>query len=243
MAIRSHQPVHEQPDAAASGNGRSDAAFGEELGRRLRQGRAKRGMTRRQLAQDSGTSERYLAQIEAGAGNPSIVVMHAIAEALDTPIAELLPMARGRSDVYARIVDMLDQVPPDELPAIADLIEKHSGQASSADRAQRIALVGLRGAGKSTLGARLAEKLDCPFVELNRMIEQEYGASLPMLIEMSGVATFRRYERACLERVDRRTSSVWSSRPRAVSCPAPKPIRCCCAAPTRSGSARARRTT
>ena len=79
------------------------------------------------------------------------------------------------------------------------------GKATSADRAQRIALVGLRGAGKSTLGARLAEKLDCPFIELDRMIEQEYGASLPMLIEMSGLATFRRYERACLERVDCRT--------------------------------------
>ncbi len=158
-------------------------------------------MTRRQLAQDSGTSERYLAQIESGAGNPSIVVMRAIAEALDMPITGLLPMNRERSDAFARIVGMLDQIPPDELPAIADLIEKHSGQATSADRAQRIALVGLRGAGKSTLGAKLAEKLDCPFIELDRMIEQEYGASLPMLIEMSGLATFRRYERTSLERV------------------------------------------
>ena len=59
-------------------------------------------------------------------------------------------------------------------------------------------MVGLRGAGKSTLGAKLAEKLDCPFIELDRMIEQEYGASLPMLIEMSGLATFRRYERSVL---------------------------------------------
>ena len=201
MAISSHQPVHEQPDTVVSGNGRGDAAFGEEIGRRVRQGRAKRGMTRRQLAQDSGTSERYLAQIESGAGNPSITVMRAIADALDMRVAELLPMTRERSGAFARIVDMLDRIPPDELPAIAGLIEKHLGKATAADRAQRIALVGLRGAGKSTLGARLAEKLDCPFVELNRMIEQEYGASLPMLIEMSGVATFRRYERACLERV------------------------------------------
>ena len=200
MAIRSHQSVREQPDAA-SGNGRADSAFGEELGHRLRQGRAKRGMTRRQLAQDSGTSERYLAQIESGAGNPSIVVIRAIAEALDMPITGLLPIKRERSDAFARIVDMLDQIPPDELPAIADLIEKHSGQATSADRARRIALIGLRGAGKSTLGARLAAKLDCPFIELDRMIEQEYGASLPMLIELSGLTTFRRYERTCLERV------------------------------------------
>jgi len=201
MAIRSHQPVREQPDAAASGNGRANAAFGEELGQRLRQGRAKRGLTRRQLAQDSGTSERYLAQIESGAGNPSIIVMRAIADALDMPITGLLPIKRERSDAFARIVDMLAQVPPDELPVIADLIEKHLGKVTTADQAQRIALIGLRGAGKSTLGARLAEMLDCPFIELDRVIEQEYGASLPMLIELSGLATFRRYERTCLERV------------------------------------------
>ena len=199
MATRSHQPLREQPDT--SGNGRADAVFGGELGRRVRQGRAKRGMTRRQLAQDSGTSERYLAQIESGAGNPSITVMRAIADALDMRVDELLPMTRERSGAFARIVDMLGRISPDELPAIAGLIERHLGNITAADRAQRIALVGLRGAGKSTLGVRLAEKLDCPFVELNRMIEQEYGASLPMLIEMSGVATFRRYERACLERV------------------------------------------
>jgi XRE family aerobic/anaerobic benzoate catabolism transcriptional regulator len=180
---------------------RPDPAFGEEVGRRVRLGRAKRGMTRRQLAQESGASERYLAQIESGAGNPTILVMRAISDALEMPMAELVPEARGRSSALDRIVDLLGQLPPDELPAIAELIEKHSGRAAAADRAQRIALVGLRGAGKSTLGRKLADQLDYPFVELNRMIEQEYGASLPMLIEMSGLATFRRYERACLERV------------------------------------------
>jgi XRE family aerobic/anaerobic benzoate catabolism transcriptional regulator len=200
MAIRSHQPAPERSEVA-SANGRDDAAFGKEIGRRVRRGRAKRGMTRRQLAQDSGTSERYLAQIEGGAGNPSVIVMRAISEALDMPIVELLPVTRGRPAAFARIVEMLDQVSPDELPAIAALIEKHLGNADSADRAQRIALIGLRGAGKSTLGGKLAEKLACPFIELDRMIEQEYGASLAMLLEMSGLATFRRYERSVLERV------------------------------------------
>lgn len=201
MPIRPGQPARERPDASASGHARADVEFGQGIGRLVRQGRAKRGMTRRQLAQDSGASERYLAQIESGAGNPSIVVMRAIAEALDVPIAELLPAARGRPNTLNRIVDMLSRAAPEELPAIADFIEKHTGHAAGADRAQRIALVGLRGAGKSTLGRKLADKLGCPFIELNRMIEQEYGASLPMLIEMSGLATFRRYERACLERV------------------------------------------
>jgi XRE family aerobic/anaerobic benzoate catabolism transcriptional regulator len=183
------------------GSSRADAAFGAEIGRRVRQGRAKRGMTRRQLAQESNTSERYLARIESGDGNPSAIVMRAIAEALEMPIVELLPTARGHSVALDHIVDLLGQVAPEDLPAIAGLIEKHLGKAASADQAQRIALVGLRGAGKSTLGRKLADKLGFPFVELNRMIEQEYGASLPMLIEMSGLATFRRYERTCLERV------------------------------------------
>jgi XRE family aerobic/anaerobic benzoate catabolism transcriptional regulator len=92
-------------------------------------------------------------------------------------------------------------VPPSELPSIADVIEQRIGEAARNDRGRRIALVGLRGAGKSTLGKMLAEKLAVPFIELDRMVEQEYGASVPLLIEMSGLATFRRYERVCLERV------------------------------------------
>ncbi len=169
---------------------RADKAFGEAIGKLVRLGRAKRGMTRRQLA-----------QIESGAGNPSVVVLRSVAEALELPIVDLLPQARGRAPVLAQIVEMLNGLPPDELPTVAGLIEKHIGRAVAADRAQRIALVGLRGAGKSTLGRKLAGHLGCPFIELDRVIEQAYGASLPLLIEMSGLATFRRYERTCLERV------------------------------------------
>jgi XRE family aerobic/anaerobic benzoate catabolism transcriptional regulator len=187
-----------KPQAAS---GRSDAAFAAEIGRLVRRGRAKRGMTRRQLAQESGTSERYLAQIESGAGNPSIVVLRAMAQALDVPMTELLPPASGRSAGFGRIVDILSRLPPAELSGIADLIERRVNAAAAEDRAERIALVGLRGAGKSTLGRMLAEKLGMRFIELDRVIEQEYGASLSMLIEMSGLAGFRRHERASLERV------------------------------------------
>lgn len=186
---------------AISADDPRDAAFTAEIGRRVRQGRAKRGMTRRQLAQDSGTSERYLAQIESGAGNPTVIVMRSIAQALEVPIVELLPAGQAQSPALARIVESLNALPPGELESVADLIERHAGRMAESDRGERIALIGLRGAGKSTLGQKLAERLGCPFIELDRMVEQEYGASLPMLIEMSGVATFRRYERACLERV------------------------------------------
>ena len=187
----------ETPDIS----GEASAAFAAELGRMVRLGRARRGMSRRQLAQESGTSERYLAQIESGAGNPSVLVLRAVADALEMPMFELLPQTGGVAAPYARIIDLLGRAAPSDLASIADTIEQQIGHSAASDRARRIGLVGLRGAGKSTLGQLLAEKLGVPFVELDRMVEQQYGASIPLLIEMSGVATFRRHERACLERV------------------------------------------
>jgi len=179
----------------------SDAVFVTGIGRLVRLSRAKRGMTRRQLAQESGASERYLAQIESGQGNPSVLILKSIAQALDVPIIELLPRANGRPAAMTHVLDVLARTPVAELPALAELIESHAARHVAADRARRIALVGLRGAGKSTLGRRLADELACPFIELDRLVEQDYGACIPDLIEIAGLATFRRYERACLERV------------------------------------------
>ena len=176
-------------------------AFVAAIGRLVRLARAKRGMTRRQLAQASGASERYLAQIEGGEGNPSVIMLASIAQALDVPIIELLPRSNGRSAAMAQILDVLARTPRAELPALAELIESRAARGAAIDRGRRIALVGLRGAGKSTLGRRLADALGCPFIELDRLVEQNYGARIPDLIEMAGLATFRRYERACLERV------------------------------------------
>jgi XRE family aerobic/anaerobic benzoate catabolism transcriptional regulator len=178
-----------------------DGAFVAAIGRLVRLARAKRGVTRRQLAHDSGASERYLAQIESGQGNPSVIILRSIAEALDVPIIELLPRTNGRTAAMTQILDILGRMPLAELPALAKLIETHAREDGASDRARRIALVGLRGAGKSTLGRGLAQALDCPFIELDRLVEQDYGARIPDLIEIAGVATFRRYERACLERV------------------------------------------
>jgi XRE family aerobic/anaerobic benzoate catabolism transcriptional regulator len=169
------------------------------VGRLVRLARAKRGMTRRQLALGSGTSERYLAQIESGRGNPSVIILQSIADALELPIIELLPHVNGGTVTH--LVDTLRRLPPSELPTVAEMIQSRARANLASERARRIALVGLRGAGKSTLGSRLAQALGCPFIELDRMVEQEYGAPIPDLIEMSGLATFRRYERACLERV------------------------------------------
>src|ERR1700682_704785 len=140
-------------------------AFVAAVGRLVRLSRAKLGMTRRQLSQGSGASERYLAQIESGQGNPSVIILRSIAQALDVPIIELLPRSNGRTAAMSHILDALARVPPSELNAIAELIERRAARDVASDRARRIALVGLRGAGKTTLGKRLADTLGCPFIE------------------------------------------------------------------------------
>jgi XRE family transcriptional regulator, aerobic/anaerobic benzoate catabolism transcriptional regulator len=186
---------------AANSEGPDSAAFLAAIGREVRRNRAKRGMTRRQLAQASATSERYLAQIESGAGNPSASVLRAIAQALDLPTAALLPEHGARTAELGAVLDLLAQVPEKELPGLVTDIEARVALRAGADRARRIALVGLRGAGKSTLGRMLAQNLGWPFIELDRRVEEDYGASIPDLIEMAGTATFRRQERSALQRV------------------------------------------
>jgi XRE family transcriptional regulator, aerobic/anaerobic benzoate catabolism transcriptional regulator len=178
-----------------------EAAFLAAIGGEVRRNRAKRGMTRRQLAQASETSERYLAQIESGTGNPSVSVLRAIARALDLPASALLPETGVRPAALGAIMDLLAQVPESELPALGKEIETRVAHLAHADRGRRIALVGLRGAGKSTLGRVLAQHLNWPFIELDRVVEDDYGASIPDLIEMAGTATFRRHERSALESV------------------------------------------
>jgi XRE family transcriptional regulator, aerobic/anaerobic benzoate catabolism transcriptional regulator len=190
-----------RPSPQTAPTAAGEAVFLTAIGHEVRRHRAKRGMTRRQLAHASQTSERYLAQIEGGAGNPSVSVLRAIAQALDLPCAALLQEANGHGAALGAIFDLLAQVPEAELPALRKDIEGRVALPGSADRARRVALVGLRGAGKSTLGRMLAQHLGYPFIELDRVVEEDYGASVPDLIEMAGTATFRRHERAALDRI------------------------------------------
>ena len=201
-ALATAKPKTRQKPAAAAPTGKAAvAAFLAAIGREVRSNRAKRGMTRRQLALASETSERYLAQIESGAGNPSVSVLRAIALALDLPTAALLPEAGADTTALDPILDLLAQVPEGELPALTKLIEARVARPGQADRARRIALVGLRGAGKTTLGKKLAEYLGWPFIELDRVVEEDYGARISDLVEMAGTTAFRRHERGALERV------------------------------------------
>lgn len=171
-----------------------------ELGVRVRETRARRGMTRRILAHDSGVSERYLAQLEAGEGNISVLRLHQIAAALNEPLSDLLREDNQKAIELTLIEQFLKRLPPQRLAQVRSQLIREFGSAES-DRRRRIALIGLRGAGKSTLGARLARALECAFVELDHEVEREAGTSLNEIFLLYGQAGYRRYERRCLENV------------------------------------------
>ena len=133
-----------------------------QLGERVRAWRAAHATTRKALAAASGVSERFLAQLESGQGNISVLRLRALAQAMSVPLESLVREAPKR---------------------------------------ERIALIGLRGAGKSTLGAKLAEALKAPFVELDKEVEKDAGAALGEVFAMYGQEAFRRFERRALERV------------------------------------------
>jgi XRE family aerobic/anaerobic benzoate catabolism transcriptional regulator len=178
----------------------TDEAFLHDLGERVRDARARRGMTRKILAHDSGVSERYLAQLETGLGNASVLLLQRIAAALNLPLIDLLQPDSGQAVELAQITQFLQRLPAQKLPSVrSQLIRDYS--TAHADRMQRIALIGLRGAGKSTLGNRLAKELAVPFIELDREVEREAGTSLSEIFLLYGQAGYRRYERRCLENV------------------------------------------
>ncbi len=170
------------------------------LGERVREARARRGMTRKILALDSGVSERYLAQIETGQGNISVLLLMKVALSLNVPLADLMRETNGREVELTLIEQFLKRLPPHKLAEVRSQLVRDFGSTDT-DRMRRIALVGLRGAGKSTLGTRLARDLGCAFVELDRDIETEAGTSLSEIFLLYGQAGYRRYERRCLERV------------------------------------------
>jgi XRE family aerobic/anaerobic benzoate catabolism transcriptional regulator len=171
------------------------------LGERVRILRSRRGMSRKALAAHSDVSERYLAQLESGTGNCSIVLLRRIAQALSVPLAELIDERPQRSIESVLVMQLLDRLNPAELSQARDFLLSRFGGTTSEMRRGRIALIGLRGGGKSTLGRLLADELGYPFIELDREIERESGMDLIELFEMFGQPTFRRMERATLEAV------------------------------------------
>lgn len=169
------------------------------LGERVRVLRNQRGMTRKALAEHADVSERYLAQLEAGLGNCSIVLLRRIARAIGLPLTQLVHDGAEPPVDLVLLTQFLERLTPDMLAEARKLVTEHFS--SPSENRRRIALIGLRGGGKSTLGALLAERLKVPFIELDREIEKRSGASLSEIFEMFGQETFRRAEHEALSDV------------------------------------------
>jgi len=174
--------------------------FLQSLGKRVRNLRDRRAITRKVVASDAKVSERHLAQLEAGEGNVSIVLLGRIAGALNVSLAELLTPEAHQSPEKQVIQRFLERLPPARLEnVIARLTREFSKEEET--RRSRIALIGLRGAGKSTLGAKLAHETNTPFIELDREIEKDTGIPLAEIFSLYGQPGYRAIERRTLERV------------------------------------------
>ena len=173
------------------------------LGERVRALRGRRGMTRKALAQATAVSERHLANLEYGVGNASVLVLLQVTRALHCSFAELLGDVTTQSPEWLLLREMLENRDEATLRRVRVAVGEMLGTGAQAGggraRPPRIALLGLRGAGKSTLGRMLAEDLDYPFVELTREIEKTAGCSTAEILGLYGQNAYRRYERRALE--------------------------------------------
>jgi XRE family aerobic/anaerobic benzoate catabolism transcriptional regulator len=173
-----------------------------QLGNRTRRLRARRGLTRRELAKEADVSERHLANLETGTGNPSVQILRQIARALNCSVAELVGDEGDESADWLLIRDLLRSRSVEEMAEARRALTDHFGlTGDSGRRNDRIALIGLRGAGKSTLGRMLAEDLHYPFVEVNREVERLAGCSPEEIHALYGANAYLRYERQALEEV------------------------------------------
>ncbi len=177
------------------------------LGERVRALRSRRGITRKALSLAADVSERHLANLEYGIGNASILVLLQVAQALQCSLAELLGDVTTSSPEWLLIRELLERRDESTLRRVRVTIgemlgtggERGAAAGQARSRSAQIALIGLRGAGKSTLGAMLAEDLGFPFVELSREIEKFAGCSISEIQALYGQNAYRRYERRALE--------------------------------------------
>src|SRR5258707_7353911 len=175
-----------------------ETGFLEQLGQRVRTMRALRGMSRKVLAKVSGISERYIAQRESGKGNVSMLLLRRVSNAMGAHLEDLIPAAEPVPD-WPVIRDLLRKAAPNQIARAKDILAGQSGASALRQTSfAGIALIGLRGAGKSTLGKMLAQKIGWSFVELNKEIEAQNGLSVAEIIALYGQEGFRRMEQAAL---------------------------------------------
>ena len=189
------------PALAADEAGEAKNPFLVALGERVRELRARRGLTRKAVAQMSEVSERHLANLEYGIGNASILVLQQVAGALQCSLAELIGDMTTASPEWLMLRELLEHRSEADLRRAREaLVRLFDGAAAApTQRSRCIALIGLRGAGKSTLGQMLADALGCPFIELSRQIEAFAGCSISEIHNLYGTNAYRRYERRALE--------------------------------------------
>ncbi|MFY7981015.1 MAG: helix-turn-helix transcriptional regulator [Limnohabitans sp.] len=174
--------------------------FLEALGERVRTLRSRKGMTRRAVAVAADVSERHLANLEYGTGNVSVLVLLQVAQALQCSLAELLGDVTTTSPEWLLIRELLGKRSEADLRRARVQLGEMFGEGGNAqERKNRIALIGLRGAGKTALGQRLADDLGFPFIELSREIEQFAGCQISEIHNLYGANAYRRYERRALE--------------------------------------------
>jgi XRE family transcriptional regulator, aerobic/anaerobic benzoate catabolism transcriptional regulator len=177
-----------------------DGDFLVFLGKRVRQLRNVRGMTRKIVARESDVSERHLAQLEAGEGNVSIVLLQRIAAALNVSLVELFAPEAEEPAEKKVIRRFLERLPNHRLGDVVFRLMRDFSPGETLRR-KRVALIGLRGAGKSTLGSELALELQVPFIELDGEIEKDTGMPLGEIFSLYGQSGYRAIERRTLERV------------------------------------------
>ncbi len=196
----SHAEARHHPDRVRDTQGPGKNPLLVALGDRVRTLRARRGMTRKAVALAADVSERHLANLEYGIGNVSILVLQQVAQALQCSMAELIGDVTTRSPEWLMIRELLQSRGEADLRRARLLLSEHFGrEGRDGGRQGRIALIGLRGAGKSTLGQMLADALDVPFIELSREIEKLAGCSIREIHDLYGTGAYRRYERRAID--------------------------------------------
>ena len=193
------------PENVARSLGEAPAAAAKDpllvsIGQRVKTLRARRGMPRRSLAEAADVSERHLANLETGVGNVSVLILRQIADALDCPMTDLFGDEAATGPEWLLIRQLLqNKSEPDLQRAREHLAQMFTAGAPVEQRLRKIAFIGLRGAGKSTLGKAVAKALGRSFVELGSEITRLAGCSPNEIQDLYGPAAYRRYEAQALQ--------------------------------------------